>query len=221
MKPEVTRIVRNQSSRGGVKPRIIVLHTTEGHERSGLSDLEGLGAWFDNPAAQASSHVANDAEGNDARYVPDANKAWTQAGFNPVSLSIEQIGFASESKEDWLNQKKQLANTAAWIRYWAKKYDIPIQRGKVSGSSVYSPGVVFHSDLGSYGGGHHDPGAGYPLDLVLKIAKGERERLKRRERKLSRRIDEMRDRVAEVRDRIKSTIKRRRDIREELADTFS
>ena len=33
--PEITASVVNQSSRRGIKPRIIVLHTTEGHNRPG------------------------------------------------------------------------------------------------------------------------------------------------------------------------------------------
>jgi N-acetyl-anhydromuramyl-L-alanine amidase AmpD len=163
-RPEVTVSVRNQSSRNGVKPRIIVLHSTESHERPGVEDLVGLGRWFDNPAAQASSHVANDGEGNDARYVPDERKAWTQAGANSYALSIEQIGFARETREEWLKQPGQLNNTARWIAYWSSKYDIPIVEST-------EHGVCQHSDLGAMGGGHHDCGPGYPLDIVLKLAK--------------------------------------------------
>ena len=56
--------VRNQSSRNGVAPRIIVLHSTESDNRDGLADLRAVAGWFDNPKAQASSHVIVDAEGN-------------------------------------------------------------------------------------------------------------------------------------------------------------
>jgi N-acetylmuramoyl-L-alanine amidase len=91
------RPVRNQSSRGGARPRLIVLHTTEGHSRRGSSDLEGLAAWFDNPASQASAHKGIDAEGNVVTMVPDSRKAWTQCAFNSVALSIEQVGFSSTS----------------------------------------------------------------------------------------------------------------------------
>lgn len=166
-RPEVTRYVRNQSSRNGAKPLIIVPHSTEGHNRPGLSDLQGLGGFFDTAGVDASSHVANDAEGNDARYVPDERKAWTQAQFNPVALSIEQIGFASQKY--W--PEKQVRNTAQWIAYWSKKYGIPIQRGKVSGNRVLVPGVVMHSELGAAGGGHHDPGPAFPLQAALDYAR--------------------------------------------------
>jgi hypothetical protein len=48
-RPEVTKIVRNQSSRNGIKPKLIVLHSTESKNVPGLSDLQAIGNWFDNP----------------------------------------------------------------------------------------------------------------------------------------------------------------------------
>jgi len=133
-----------------------VLHTTFDprsgsvpivRDRPGIEDLKRLGAWFDDPQTEASSHVANDAEGNDARYVRDSRKAWTQAAFNSVSLSIEQIA------------------------HWHRRWDIPIRRAEVSGSIVTRPGVATHDQLGSAGGGHHDPGKGYPVRYVLRLAR--------------------------------------------------
>lgn len=192
---EVTRLVRNRSSRRGVKPRGIVLHTTEGHDRPGLSDLEGLGGWFDNPAASASSHVANDQEGNDARYVPDDEKAWTCAWFNAQTLNIEQIGFAKFPTATWLRSRQaQLQNTAEWVAYWSLEWGIPIQPGKTLGPVVTTPGVLTHAQLGALGGGHHDPGVGYPLDYVLTRARqlagpgemGRKERKWRRSRAIAR-----------------------------------
>jgi hypothetical protein len=154
------RIVRNQSSRNGVKPRLLVLHTTESHNRPGVGDLDALASWFDNPASQCSSHVGNDAEGNDIRMVPDEAKAWTQAAFNSVALSIEQIGHASQTS--WPNA--QLRNTARWLAFWSTKYGIPLERSTTRG-------VCQHRDLGRKGGGHHDCGPHYPLGEVLHMAR--------------------------------------------------
>lgn len=171
MKPEVTHIVPSRSSRNGVKPVLIVLHTTEGHNRPGVGDLVDLGNFFADTSREASSHVANDAEGHDARFVPDADKAWTCAGFNSLSLNIEQIGFAATGKGDWFKDAShQLANTAKWIAYWSGEHGIPIRRGNVSGSTVVNSGVVGHKQLGAVGGGHVDPGTAYPFDYVLDLA---------------------------------------------------
>lgn len=170
--PEVTRNVVNQSSRGGVRPKIIVLHTTEGHNRPGVGDLADLAAFFDRSSTEASSHIANDAEGHDCRMVPDSRKAWTQAELNPAALSIEQIGFAAQGKGDWFEDAPhQLANTARWIAWWSKKYDIPIRRGVTSGTTVLKSGVCSHKQLGIAGGGHVDPGTAYPFEYVLDLAR--------------------------------------------------
>lgn len=169
---DYTRYVSNDSPRTGeTKPLIMVIHTTEGHDYKGLKDLKGLGSWFDNPAASASSHVATDKEGNIARYVADAKKAWTCASFNSVSLNIEQIGFAKFSTKLWISRMKQLKATAKVLAYWSVKYHIPLYKGKVKGSKVVKAGVLRHSDLGAAGGSHHDPGRGYPLALVLRMAR--------------------------------------------------
>ncbi len=172
MKPEVTHNVRNQSSRDGKRPALIVLHTTEGHNRPGVGDLRDLAVFFDRADVEASSHVANDAEGHDARMVPDSAKAWTQSSFNPVSLSIEQIGFAATRKAEWFKgAPHQLANTAKWIAYWSEEHDIPIRRGiGVAGFAARS-GVVSHRQLGIAGGGHVDPGSAYPFRYVLLLAR--------------------------------------------------
>lgn len=150
-----------QSSRNGVRPRRIVLHDTEGANIVGIRDLAGLGGYFDRIVTQASSNVANDAEGNSARFVPDARKAWAQASYNPDSLSVEQIGFASQTS--W--SEPQLRSTAKWIAYWSKKYGIPIVFSTVHG-------VCQHSDLGVAGGNHKDCGPKYPFERVLTMARG-------------------------------------------------
>lgn len=150
-----------QSSRNGAKPKLIVLHDTEGaNVPNSVVDLQGLGNYFDKPATQASSHVGVDSDGYAAQFVPDSAKAWTQAAFNPVSLSVEQIGFATQ--KTW--PEAQLRKTAQYIAYWSVKYDIPI-------SFSTTHGVCEHRHLGAAGGGHVDCGEPYPLDKVLDFAR--------------------------------------------------
>lgn len=154
-----------QSARTGTA-NLIVLHDTESHNTGGNADLQAIGNFFNVASTQASSHVATDADGNSARYVPDARKAWHVAAFNSASLGIEQIGFASQTS--WPDA--QLKETARWIAEWSIAHGIPIQKGAVSGSTVTKAGVLRHMDLGTAGGGHHDPGTPYPFDQVLALA---------------------------------------------------
>lgn len=160
------RNVRNQSGRNGDRPDLIVIHTTESHNRPGTSDLQSIADWFDNASSQASSHVLVDADGTSARLVSDEMKAWTQASYNPRCLSIEQIGFASTTRAGWLTQRKELRETARWIAYWSRKHGIPIRRVRPTRT-----GVIGHQGLGAGGGGHHDPGENYPWGYVLAKAR--------------------------------------------------
>jgi N-acetylmuramoyl-L-alanine amidase/Putative peptidoglycan binding domain len=141
---------------------LIVLHSTEGQNVPGSAkDLQGLAAFFDRLSTQASSHVATDSDGQSARMVPDSRKAWTCAGYNSMSLNIEQIGFAAQG--EWA--LAELKETARWIAYWHRHHGIPIRHST-------SFGVCQHVDLGAAGGGHVDCGPGYPEEKVLELAEG-------------------------------------------------
>lgn len=164
---DVRMLSPNKSSRGGAHPTLIVIHATVSHNRKGLADLRAIGEFFQNPNVDASSHVCTDNEGNSARYVLDQDKAWHCAAYNRLSLGIEQIlpADGSEITRDMYRE------TARWVARWSKKYHIPIRVGSVSGGRVTRSGVVFHSQLGSLGGGHSDPGRNYSMNDMLNLAR--------------------------------------------------
>lgn len=162
------RISPNQSSRNGVTPRIIVLHSTEGSNiPHSAADLIGCTNFLCQPSVEASSHVIVDGDGHSARLVADERKSWAQARYNPFALSIEQIGHAAS--EHWT--RDEIRETARWIARWSKKYHIPIRIGAVGGGFVTRTGVVTHKMLGALGGGHVDPGDRYPLEACLNLAR--------------------------------------------------
>ena len=168
----VVRTASPNCSHRNANVSLIVLHSTEGKNYPKSSaDLKGLGAWFSNPAAGVSCHVATDGDGQSARYVRDDLKAWHCAGYNSASLGIEQVGFAADSRKTWLGRRDQLRETARWIAYWHRKHGIPIRKGAVASGRVTRSGVLRHSDLGAVGGGHRDPGSSYPFGLVLLTAR--------------------------------------------------
>lgn len=168
--PEVTANVVNQSSRYGVKPSIIVLHITVSHNRPGVGDVSGMVDFMNVRSNAVSAHVVNDHEGFDARLVPDHRKAWTQAAYNAPALAIEQIHFDhTTDRDEWMKvAPKQLANTSRWIAYWSIEHGIPIRRAWTPGNGIVArSGVASHKQLGVSGGGHVDPGTGYPMPYVL------------------------------------------------------
>jgi N-acetyl-anhydromuramyl-L-alanine amidase AmpD len=155
----LTRIVRNQSERSA-RPDTIIIHTTEGHNRPGVSDLLGLAGWFNNPSAQASSHFGVDQEGNTIRMVADERKAWTSGDWNSRSLNIEHVGFASTSNSVWRRTyRKGLWASALIAARWCLEFNIPVRR---------KPGNGFcgHRDV-SGPGGHTDPGENWPWKVYL------------------------------------------------------
>ncbi len=157
-------IPRNFSSGGGVRKRLIVVHYTVSPNRPGWSDVLGIVAWFSRAMAQASSHYVLDAEGHCALLVPEAAKAWTQVGFNPVSVSIEVINTGKETAA-WQATQPALVKL---IRSIGARWDIPMRRGAISGCSVVRSGIVDHDQLGACGGGHFDV---KPFDIGETIAK--------------------------------------------------
>jgi hypothetical protein len=163
----------NHSPRGGARVRLIVLHTTEGAQ-----SYQSLGAFFANPASQVSSHVGiDDTPGTVGEYVRRSRAAWTAAGANQAGVHGEfctPSGAADGwSRADWLGKHHQmLVNAAAWIREEAALLDIPIVALTPAQAQGSGRGVCQHSDLGAWGGGHHDCGHGFPMDYVISLARG-------------------------------------------------
>lgn len=190
MKVDYRHIVSHRSSREGARVHLAVLHTVEGD-----TTLESLGHLFD--TEEASSHYASDKHGKIAQYVDDGEKAWTQCNFNPVSLSLEQAGYASYSTRDWFNRHEQLKAAARFIVYCHVKHGVPIRRGRISGGGVTRDGIVQHKDLGLIGCGHSDCGPGYPqkyVELLGRLYLARERGNKANVRKFTRRVNRWRKR---------------------------
>lgn len=170
MKVSYTDISPKQSSREGARIHGLVLHTTEGGDNpSNDADLKGLGSLFH--SEEASAHLGVNVAGRFARYVEDSAKAWAVCNFNSVTLSLEQIGFAAFSKDQWFGRHNQLHGAAEFLAYGHTHYGIPLEPGQVSGSAIIKPGIFQHKDLGISGSGHVDCGSGYPQGYVTLLAK--------------------------------------------------
>lgn len=170
MKVSYTDISPKQSSREGARIHGLVLHTTEGGDApDGDADLKTLGSIFHNE--EASAHLGVNVRGRFGRYVEDSAKAWAVCNFNSVTLSLEQIGYAAFSKEQWFKRHDQLHGAAEFLAYGHIHYGVPLEPGEVSGSAIIRPGVFQHKDLGISGSGHVDCGSGYPEGYVILLAK--------------------------------------------------
>jgi hypothetical protein len=161
-----TRLVRNYSSRRGVRPRLLVAHYTVSPNRPGWSDVWGNVALFNAPAFAASSNYVIDGEGHCAYIVRESDKAWTQAAANPFAISAELI---NSGHEPALLASPGLAKVGRVFADAAKRWAIPLQLGKVSGCTVVRPGIIDHHALGACGGGHVDVSP-YSVQTVIRAA---------------------------------------------------
>lgn len=159
-----THLVRNFSSRRGVRPRLFVLHYTVSPNRPGWGDVNAVVSLFDRSAFQASSNYVIDNEGNCAYIVRESDKAWTQAAANPVSISVEVI---NTGHEPTYAGSVGLAKIARVIHDADARWAIPNQRGAVNGCTVARAGIIDHHSLGACGGGHFDIQPPYSVDAVI------------------------------------------------------
>lgn len=153
---------------GGSTKRLLVIHTMEGF--TGPNGALDCARYFQGNVGASSQVCIDNNRGTIWEGVNWANGAWTQCNYNSVAESCEQSGYASWSRQYWLdNRDNQLHNIADWLREEHNRTGIPL----TDISDPNGRGVIYHSELGSTGCGHSDPGAGFPLDKVLEWAKGE------------------------------------------------
>ena len=164
----------NYSSRGGVKPRLIVVHTTEG-----ATSNQNLANFICQSSAGVSYHVSVDslAGGVCYEYVARGNKSWSVCNFNPAAVCgvfCTPLGASANwSRNTWLTgQATALANMGAWVAEEAAILGIPLvalTSGQAQGGAA---GVCQHANLGSAGCGHVDCGPGFPMDELMRLAAG-------------------------------------------------
>ena len=141
-------------SRHGRHPRVVVLHCSQAHRPSAVSDLDALAQRLAADGERAGAHVGNDADGRDGRFAADIREVASVASHDVVALHLEQVG----TQDAW--PAVQLQSTAAWLAFWSQCWGIPLVNST-------EHGVCQHSDLEPDA---TDCGPAYPLDYVLQLA---------------------------------------------------
>ena len=149
----------------------IVYHANQGPERG---SLEGLLAFCQNKANGASYNRIVDARGriglsNDDNYIPWA--AGTTG--NRIGLHVCALGYAEQSRAEWLDPEALLDGLALQTAAWSQQYGIPLV--KISGADLRARkrGVCGHADISDawHEVDHTDPGPNFPYDVVLAKAR--------------------------------------------------
>lgn len=151
------------------RPKIIVLHVTEGPDSQTLQNLKnGLmrrSDWADRvgiPNRGVSVHVGIDKQGNSARYVNDENQAHHCGYRSENSLGIEHVGQIDARVSTYSDD--QINKSAEWVAYWSTKWNIPLVKSTTNG-------VCGHHDLGVRGGGGTNCPGQLPIDRIITKAK--------------------------------------------------
>lgn len=159
----------------GPRPRTdyITVHTQEG----GNGDAIGL-ANFCN-GNQVSYNVEVD-DTHTVLNVPVTDSSWSAMAANAIAFHICFAGsYAAWSQGKWLekdasdglDEDAMLTRGAKAVAAACQQFGIPAEfagDGGQSGWPVKAKGIVGHRDFGQRGGGHHDPGDGFPMDEFIR-----------------------------------------------------
>jgi hypothetical protein len=146
----------------------VVLHDTESHEVVGIGDIKGIVSFWERTPDKLGAHFIVDQEGNIAQCGEPDELMFHCGGANTGRVGIEQINFASSTKHQWESHPDQLIKVAKLLAWLHTEYGIPLRVSTVTGISTHAMQSKIHPESQ----GHTDPGAGYPLDEVIAIAKG-------------------------------------------------
>lgn len=156
---------------GAMTPVRVVLHDTESHDEKGINDISGVvNFWLRGPD-KLGAHFIVDSEGNIGQCGEPTELMFHTLDANTGSVGIEQIGFASFTKQAWASRPDQLMKVAKLLAWLNAEYGIPLRHSTVNGVSTHADQTIAHH----VAGGHTDPGKNYPFDEVLAIAKGFKE----------------------------------------------
>jgi len=160
----------NFQDRGNSRVRLVVIHTAEG-----ARDVVSLGNYLANSSVQASYHVAFD-DNRMEQYVDYKYAAWAVLSANPISDNGCCCGFAAWSRDEWLNNHKNMLELAAqWVASRCTARKVPIRHLSLADVAAceanpnHPGGVIGHWDWtrGAKDGTHTDPGEQFPWDWVI------------------------------------------------------
>lgn len=149
---------------GSMTPRVLVIHSTESHDRYGLTDVVGVLRYLEEHEDELGVHFVIDKDGNIGRggYIHARNLMYHCKGANDFSVGIELVGFARFTLTAWLTRRRQL-RALAWLMAWlSQELNIPLRTSTARG-------VALHRDFPA--GGHTDPGRFFPRRRVLRMAR--------------------------------------------------
>jgi hypothetical protein len=158
--------------------RLLVVHVTDPPTPlSSVPTARSTAGYFAETTLDASTHVVvDDKEGY--RTLADTVVPYGASGgdANTRGLHIEFAGHSGWTRAQWLQHPQMLARGGAVLAAWAAQYDLPLVfLGPQAVGDGLAEGVTTHAAVTQgfrVPGGHMDPGAGFPMDVLLRYARG-------------------------------------------------
>lgn len=146
-------------------PRVIYIHTFEGRDL----DAVAMARYQLSPDAEGSYHIVIDVVGETARENDDEYIPWA-AGWiaNRNGHHVSLAGKAAFTREEWLSRTKQIDKLVDVIAAYCRTHGYP-PIIRFAGDLVAGKWGISTHDAAAKAWGetdHHDPGAGFPLDVV-------------------------------------------------------
>ena len=125
----------------GSKKRLLVIHTMEGF--TGPNGAKDCAIYFQGNVGASSQVCIDNNRGKLWECVARDKGAWTQCNFNSVSVSMEQCGYASWSRDKWLKEREpQLRNVADWIKEEVPEAGHPDQAAELQPGAGWQRGYL-------------------------------------------------------------------------------
>lgn len=140
----------------------IVLHDTEG------GTAESNARYFSEPGSGGSAHLVID-NNKCFRTLPNNVVPWGAPGANEQGFHIEQVGYASWTAAQWLNNKGTLDTAAYKTALHLKVFGLPPKFRTAFWLRLGFRGVTTHAEVTKAfkGGSHTDPGSGWPRKYFM------------------------------------------------------
>lgn len=138
------------------KPKAVCLHSTEGSTAAGAAS-------YLHTRPDGSVHIVVD-DKEAFRLLNDSKVACGAGGYNDRVIHIEQAGFASWSRKQWLRRIRTLRRAAYWTAVSLRKHDLKPRPLKGKAAIQRGNGYTFHAWVmqAGYPTTHYDPGPHYP-----------------------------------------------------------
>jgi hypothetical protein len=168
------RAVHSSGSRPKSALRYFVVHDME--FRDPLKAAEVCGRYFSSAASGGSTQYGVDNDSTQ-QYLPCTVIPWGAVGgdANARGIHCECAGAASLTREQWRKTYGPMLERLAWLMWHdCSRFAIPLRLLTDDQLRRGEKGITTHRQITrvySIAGGHTDPGAGFPLLLVLQKAK--------------------------------------------------